>query len=345
MTASDPAENTDTSTLGLGHHHARNFDAVAAALVVLAQAAPPRAAFADVDLAGEWAIRVHEDQVERGPGPEIGDFTGLPINEAARQRGMSWDASLLTVPEHQCGAHPANYGAMHSNIRIWKEVDDESQQVIAWHILHESWNRFRTVWMDGRPHPSPDELHSWQGFSTGRYVGNALEITTTHMKESRTRRNGIEHSDEAELVEILTRHDDYLTFISVLKDPHTLEEPYIHTRHFVLDTNQVIRPYPCRGAVEIDRPHRRRAAPSARRESVPRNVSDEPRHPGGSGARRRANDVSRVSATPAQADRRGEPLMGRRAASAALALLPIALLAAGAQARSCARRTSSTTFI
>ena len=225
-----------------------------AAAFVLAQAALPGAARAEIDLSGEWANRVHEDQIERGPGPEIGDFTGLPINEAARRRGMSWDASLLTVPEHQCGAHPANYGAMHSNIRIWKEVDDESQQVIAWHILHESWNRFRTVWMDGRPHPSPDALHSWQGFSTGRYVGNALEITTTHMKESRTRRNGIEHSDEAELVELLTRHGDYLTFISILKDPHTLEEPYIHTRHFVLDTNQVIRPYPCRGAVEIDRP-------------------------------------------------------------------------------------------
>ena len=210
-------------------------------------------AAAEVDLAGEWANRVHEDQPERGPGPEIGDFAGLPINAAARQRGMGWDASLLTVPEHQCGAHPANYGAMHSNIRIWKEVEPQSQQVVAWHILHESWNRFRTVWMDGRPHPTPDALHTWQGFSTGRWVGNALEITTTHIKESRTRRNGIEHSDEAELVEFLTRHGDYLTFISILNDPHSLEEPYIHTRHFVLDTNQVIRPYPCRGAVEIDR--------------------------------------------------------------------------------------------
>ncbi len=226
--------------------------------VALALALPfvlaPLAAHAEVDLAGEWANRVHEDQPERGPGPEIGDFTGLPINTAARQRGMGWDASLLTVPEHQCGAHPANYGAMHSNIRIWKEVEPQSQQVVAWNILHESWNRFRTVWMDGRPHPSPDALHSWQGFSTGRWVGNALEIRTTHIKESRTRRNGIEHSDEAELLEFLTRHGDYLTFISILNDPHSLDEPYIHTRHFVLDTNQVIRPYPCRGAVEIDRP-------------------------------------------------------------------------------------------
>jgi len=224
---------------------------VAPAFWILAQAAP---ALAEVDLSGEWSNRVHEDQTERGPGPEIGDFTGLPINEAARQRGASWDASLLTVPEHQCSAHPANYGAMHSNIRIWKEVDEESQNLVAWHILHESYNRFRTVYMDSRPHPSPDERHTWQGFSTGRWVGNTLEITTTHLKESRMRRNGIEHSDEAVLVEFLARHGDILTFISILDDPHTLEEPYIHTRNLVLDTNQVMRPYPCRGAVEIDRP-------------------------------------------------------------------------------------------
>jgi hypothetical protein len=224
------------------------------ALPLAAAAVFASVARAEFDLAGEWRNLVHEDQPERGGGPEIGDFTGLPINDAARQRGLSWDASLLTLPEHQCGPHPANYGAMHSNIRIWKEVDDESQRLIAIHILHESWNRFRTVWMDGRARPTDDDLHTWQGFSTGRWVGNALEITTTHMKESRTRRNGIEHGDRAELVEFLTRHGDYLTFISVLKDPDSLTEPYIHTRHFVLDTNQVIRPYPCRGAVEIDRP-------------------------------------------------------------------------------------------
>jgi len=224
------------------------------ASLLLALAFASTGALAQVDLSGEWAGTRHEDQPERGPGPEIGDFTGLPLNAAGIQRGLSWDASLLTVPEHQCSPHPANYGAMHGNIRIWKEVDDESQDVIAWHILHESYGRFRVVWMDGRERPSEDARHTWQGFSTGRWVGNALEITTTHMKESRTRRNGVEHSDEAVLVEFLTRHGDMLNFISILDDPHSQEEPFIHGRNFWLNTNQTIRPYPCRGAIEIDRP-------------------------------------------------------------------------------------------
>jgi hypothetical protein len=224
-----------------------------AALGVALAVAGPGDGFAQTDLSGEWANQVHEDQIERGPGPEIGDFLGLPINEAGRLRGASWNPSLLTLPEHQCIPHPANYGPMHSNLRVWKDVEAGSQQVVAWHLLFESFNRFRTVYMDGRPHPSPDVPYTWQGFSTGRWVNGMLEITTTHMKAGRIRRNGIEHSDEATLVEYLAKHGEFLTYVSVLEDPAYLTEPYVHTRHFRLNSNQVIRPYPCRGVVEIDR--------------------------------------------------------------------------------------------
>jgi len=63
---------------------------------------------AQIDLAGEWAPRFHEDQPERIPGPDIGDYLGLPITAAARMRADSWDASLLTLPEHQCKPHPSD---------------------------------------------------------------------------------------------------------------------------------------------------------------------------------------------------------------------------------------------
>jgi hypothetical protein len=86
-------------------------------------------AIAQIDLSGEWAPRFHEDQPERRPGPEIGDYLGLPINDAARLRADTWDASLLTLPEHQCKPHPADYGPRGpANLRITKEVDKESQE-------------------------------------------------------------------------------------------------------------------------------------------------------------------------------------------------------------------------
>jgi len=63
-------------------------------------------AFAQIDPSGEWAPVFHEDQPERIPGPEIGDYLGLPITDTARLRADTWDASLLTLPEHQCKPHP-----------------------------------------------------------------------------------------------------------------------------------------------------------------------------------------------------------------------------------------------
>ena len=96
-------------------------------LMVLGFACVPLSA--QIDLAGEWAPRFHEDQPERIPGPDIGDYLGLPITAAARMRADSWDASLLTLPEHQCKPHPSDYGMRGpANTRIWKEVDTATQE-------------------------------------------------------------------------------------------------------------------------------------------------------------------------------------------------------------------------
>ena len=79
--------------------HMPKIPALSLLVIALLTAFP---AHAQIDPAGEWSPRYHEDQPERRPGPEIGDYLGLPITNAARLRGEAWDASLLTVPEHQC---------------------------------------------------------------------------------------------------------------------------------------------------------------------------------------------------------------------------------------------------
>jgi hypothetical protein len=223
------------------------------AIVVMALAASP--AFGQIDPSGEWAPRFHEDQPERLAGPEIGDYLGLPINDAARLRGDSWDASILTLPEHQCKPHPADYGPRGpANLRIWKEVDKDSQQLIAYHT-HISWQApERTIWMDDRPHPPDYAAHTWQGFSTGKWEGDTLTVVTTHLKTGWIRRNGIPRSDRATLTEHWIRHGDYLTLVSIVEDPAYLTEPFIRTTNWVLDPRQQIAPYPCDSVVEVDRP-------------------------------------------------------------------------------------------
>ena len=224
-----------------------------ATLFAMGLAALP--ALAQVDLAGEWNPRFHEDQPERIPGPDIGDYLGLPITEAARLRADAWDASLLTLPEHQCKPHPSDYGMRGpANTRWSKEVDRDTQSTIAWHT-HMSWQApERTIYMDGRPHPPEYAAHTWQGFSTGKFEGNMLTITTTHLKNGWIRRNGIPRSEKATVTEHVMRNGDYLTWMVIINDPVYLTEPFVRTTDFVLDLQQVIAPYPCESVVEVDRP-------------------------------------------------------------------------------------------
>jgi hypothetical protein len=155
---------------------------VIAALVVEAVAS---VAFAqDVDFSGAWMPLYHEDGPERLPGPELGDYTGIPVNDAARLRADSYDADRISVvTEYQCRQHSADYSMRGlATLRIDSEVDAATQHLIAFHTRIGFQAMERAIWLDGRSHPPPEAAHSWQGFSTGVWNGNVLTITTTHLK-------------------------------------------------------------------------------------------------------------------------------------------------------------------
>src|SRR5438093_5472417 len=110
-------------------------------------------AFAQVDFSGEWSPRFYEDEPERVPGPELGDYLGLPINDAARERADTWAASIQSMPEWQCRPHSADYiWRGPSQLRITKEVDPVTRQVTA---FHAEWLRSvdNIYYLDGRPAP------------------------------------------------------------------------------------------------------------------------------------------------------------------------------------------------
>jgi hypothetical protein len=220
-------------------------------LAAFAGAALP--ACAQVSLSGVWSNRLHEDWLDRLPGPELGDYAGIPLNAAARMRAQSWDAALLTVPDYQCRVHPSDYASSFGDIRIWEEVDTASQQLIAIHTHHFAWATERTIWMDGRPHPPDYALYTSQGFSTGKWDGAKLVVTTTHLKEGWIRRNGIPRSDRAVVTEYFIRHGDGLTWAALVHDPAYLTETYIRSRDYVFAPGKQIPPYPCESVVEVVR--------------------------------------------------------------------------------------------
>jgi hypothetical protein len=212
-------------------------------------------AFAQVDFSGGWVTKNHEDAPERGPGPEIGDYTGLPINNDARLRGDTWDASMLEMVEHECEPHPADYGPRGpSNMRWWGDTDPFTLGITAWHFQVAYLLPLRTIYMDGRPHPSENAPHTWQGFSTGEWVGDMLKVTTTHMKEGWTRRNGIPRSEQSTLTEYYIRHHDLLTLVAIVDDPIYLTEPLIRTSDWVSAPGYQQYPSICIPSTEVPRP-------------------------------------------------------------------------------------------
>jgi glyoxylase-like metal-dependent hydrolase (beta-lactamase superfamily II) len=212
------------------------------------------AAWAQSPLSGNWLpVRYHEDNQDRGPGPDLGDYFGLPINDAARLFAESWDASRLTLQEHQCRVHIAPY-IYHgpNNLRVWEEKDPVTQQVIAIKNYISTYEQTRTIWMDGRPHPSAYAPHTFMGFSTGKWDGRVLTVTTTHLKQGWLRRNGVPESDQATLFEHFSRHGNYLTHTVIITDPVYLAEPMIRTTDFLLSERDVPNwLWPCEYVEEI----------------------------------------------------------------------------------------------
>ena len=215
---------------------------VCAALSLIAL---PTLAHGQIDLAGEWGARAtHEDQVHRIPGAELGDYAGFPLNEAGKLKAETWDASILSQPEQQARPHPAQYSMRGPgpNFRMANVVDPLTHQITAYTITGLFGNADRTIWMDGRPHPSVNAEHTWDGFSTGEWVGGVLKVTTTHMKAAFINRNGPPSSAKSTMTEYLFRHDRHLLLVTMIDDPVYLEEPFVRTSNFVWAPTNTVAP-------------------------------------------------------------------------------------------------------
>ena len=103
-----------------------------------------------------------EDFPDRLPGPELGDYAGLPLNAADRARAQSWSATILSLPDYQCRVHPSDYANSFADIRMWHEIDTTTQELIAIHIQHFAWNTSaRFGWTGGRIRPKWPSTRRW----------------------------------------------------------------------------------------------------------------------------------------------------------------------------------------
>ena len=188
-----------------------------------------------IEIDGYWTDLFHEDLWDRRSGLLVGDFTGLPLNDAGKLGAVSWDPGWFAIPEEQCRPHTGIYGLRGpTGLQIVKVTNPQTYRLERYDLLLGLSER--TVWMDGRPHPSADAPHTFAGFSTGRWEGNVLKVTTTHTKAGYLQRNGPPHSDEAIGTEWWIRQGDTLMLIAIIDDPGYLSEPLMRTTNWRLDT-------------------------------------------------------------------------------------------------------------
>ena len=221
--------------------------AVVVALAVLAIRPAPAQENSPPDLTGTWRWVNHEDERDRNPGAFPGDYRGLPLNDAARMRADTYDeeinstSSLLQCRPRTPGYQPKGLDPM----RIDKVTDPLTRQLVAYRISYEKTPGERVIWLDGRPSPSPYALHSWDGFSTGSFRGDTLEISTTHIKESYVRRNGVATSFRATVVEQMSLEEPYLEVTFTVIDPDYLTEPLVRSATYMRAPTLQLPPYPC----------------------------------------------------------------------------------------------------
>jgi hypothetical protein len=210
-------------------------------------------ASAQISLVGEWTGRYHEDQGDRVPGDVQGDFTGVPLNDAARRYADAFDVTRVNVLEEQC--QPYNLPHIYRGplqFRIWEDKDPATQEIIAYRQYIGTYMQYRTIWMDGREHPPEYAPHTNMGFSTGHWNGDTLTVTTTHIKKEFYRRSGIPSSDETTVVEHYIRHGDLLSHVMFIYDPVYLTEPYVNSEEFVLmDRGNTNWLYNCEYVMEV----------------------------------------------------------------------------------------------
>lgn len=146
------------------------------------------------------------------------------------ERGLAYQKVFeeIIAPKYDC--QPASSPAI--------QYDPYMMQVVQWpdRVLfrYEKDDQLRTVWLDGRQ-PSPMDF-SVQGFSVGRYEGDALIVETTNFVFDITGfddYNGIPSSSQKKVTERYWRDGNDLRITLTLEDPMFLRKPASYTSRWV----------------------------------------------------------------------------------------------------------------
>ena len=209
---------------------------ILSAAVMLCWARLP--ALAQVDLSGSWASKNHEDALERGAGPNPGDFTGIPFNESGRAKALS----AVAIGDLDAGAHLCVlFAVAHDGGNVRREDlerdrfgDGQNGRMGGRRVGRSRGHED----LDGWPSAPIQECSAQPGRLHHRHLGRQCadclhDAHVDRLPPPQWRMT----SAQATMTTHFIRHGDMLTLASAMEDPIYLTEPYYITRTFVMTPN------------------------------------------------------------------------------------------------------------
>ena len=105
------------------------------------------------------------------------------------------------------------------------------------------------------PQPPPSAPNTWQGYSTGKWVGNVLWVHTDHLKAAFLQRtDGLPLDDKTTMDERIFRYGDILVDIMMISDPQYLSRPFVYSKLYYRIPQGNMDPYPCSAHNQVPTP-------------------------------------------------------------------------------------------
>ena len=224
----------------------------------LAQAATaPAAASASkpgFDLTGTWWVTQPEGAAGFKPDPPLKPDAMKVWQEVNRRRAAGEnfrDKSGLCLPE----------GMPLIITRVYPIEVHQTAKMIT--IIYEYENNVRWIYMDGRPHPKPDDIiPTYMGHSIGHWEGDTLVVDTIGMNNEPDIQPGVPHTEKLHIVERMKLTPEGFVDQITMDDPNILTQPWVtqkrykksdaalqeyhclpQNNHFTVDADGVLRPH------------------------------------------------------------------------------------------------------
>jgi hypothetical protein len=187
---------------------------------------PPAAGAGVPDLSGTWDGGARARPVNSDNVPWVKGKNFPEVNERGLAYMKVFDEAIS--PKYDC--QPSTSPAL--------QYDPYAMEVVQWPdrvlLRYEKDDQLRTVWLDGRKPTAQD--FSLQGFSVGRYEGDALLVDTTNFVFDITGfddYNGIPSSSQKRVRERYWRDGNDLRVTVSVEDPMFLRKPTEYTTRWI----------------------------------------------------------------------------------------------------------------